>query len=459
MSYVQSMKAVDARGYVCEPDVVALAKSRILTSPKDIQYQILPNGINFYGNDRIVESRECHFLIYETINIETGKYYIGQHKTRNPKDDYLGSGKALKAAVKKHGVDKFIKIILMDLSSAAEMDRCEKALVTVDDCYPRNQKSYNIKEGGYDGAPSELTKQRQSILMKGRYVGDKNPVYGKKMKDLMGKEAFEEMQKKQKEHNGARRYWDMLRKDTIAYRERIEKAAASGKKRKGVKLTEEQKKNSILHNPWRGKHFFNNGIIEIRALECPLGYYPGRLRKFVEKLVAYSKKRSVDAAARKANVPKKNKIKAAKRIEQPKSRFGYRWWTNGNTEVKSRLCPGVGFSFGRLPLSEETRKKMSEHSGSKDMVERMKSENPEKYKEWSRKKEEGRIRYQREHAKEISDKRTQGHWWTNGEKNVFAPLPPEGFFPGMVVRKGKNRNVDNIIRRCIDWRLAHEKEV
>lgn len=40
---------------------------------------------------------------------------------------------------------------------------------------------------------------------------------------------------------------------------------------------------------------------------------------------------------------------------------GYHWYNNGETEVNSKVCPD-GFVPGRLPVSDETRKKMSDHS-------------------------------------------------------------------------------------------------
>lgn len=43
------------------------------------------------------------YTVYKTTNIINGKYYIGVHKTTNPNDSYLGSGKAIKEAIKKYG--------------------------------------------------------------------------------------------------------------------------------------------------------------------------------------------------------------------------------------------------------------------------------------------------------------------------------------------------------------------
>lgn len=73
----------------------------------------------------------------------------------------------------------------------------------------------------------------------------------------------------------------------------------------------------------RGKHYYNNGIIELRAFDCPDGFTPGRLK----------------ASTR---TPNKGKC----------------WFTNGLIEVSAQSCP-EGFHPGRLPKSEETKKKIS----------------------------------------------------------------------------------------------------
>ena len=49
-----------------------------------------------------------------------------------------------------------------------------------------------------------------------------------------------------------------------------------------------------------------------------------------------------------------------------------KWFTNGTIQVLAEECP-EGFHPGRLPVSEETRKKHSEHSGWKTMSEEAKA--------------------------------------------------------------------------------------
>jgi hypothetical protein len=41
--------------------------------------------------------------VYRTTNLVNGKFYIGVHKTDDPNDGYLGSGKLIGRAFQKYG--------------------------------------------------------------------------------------------------------------------------------------------------------------------------------------------------------------------------------------------------------------------------------------------------------------------------------------------------------------------
>lgn len=90
-----------------------------------------------------------HYLIYQIINTVNNKIYIGKHITENVDDDYFGSGKYLKRAQKKHGLDKFVKTILFELQNEEEMNLLEKMVVTQEFC--DREDTYNINVGGDGG--------------------------------------------------------------------------------------------------------------------------------------------------------------------------------------------------------------------------------------------------------------------------------------------------------------------
>jgi len=90
-----------------------------------------------------------HFIIYKTTNLLNGRYYIGMHVTTNIDDGYLGSGRRIKAEIKKHGRKNFTRVVLEELPSKAELIRCEAELVT--DELRADPLCLNLKNGGEGG--------------------------------------------------------------------------------------------------------------------------------------------------------------------------------------------------------------------------------------------------------------------------------------------------------------------
>ena len=89
------------------------------------------------------------FIIYKITNLVDGKIYVGKHQTEDLNDGYLGSGKLLRRALKKHDRKKFIKEILHVYETEQEMNDREKELVTEEFC--KRKDTYNICEGGQGG--------------------------------------------------------------------------------------------------------------------------------------------------------------------------------------------------------------------------------------------------------------------------------------------------------------------
>lgn len=89
------------------------------------------------------------YTIYKITNKINGKAYIGKHQTRSLDDTYMGSGKYLKHAIKKYGIENFTKEILFIFETEEEMNFMEKQIVTLDFC--NSTETYNICEGGQGG--------------------------------------------------------------------------------------------------------------------------------------------------------------------------------------------------------------------------------------------------------------------------------------------------------------------
>lgn len=101
------------------------------------------------------------YIVYQTVNIQNGKIYIGVHKTLNPDkfDGYLGNGvyvnksatymnpkTPFQFAVKKYGVNNFKRIVLFVYDSEEDAYAKEENIVDLD--FIKNKNTYNIAIGG-----------------------------------------------------------------------------------------------------------------------------------------------------------------------------------------------------------------------------------------------------------------------------------------------------------------------
>lgn len=110
------------------------------------------------------------YCIYRITNYLNGKTYIGQHKyKKTPYDSYMGSGKHLKAAQKKYGIENFTKdIIIADIEDKAIIDRLEKKYIAFERTSNGNG-CYNIADGGQGGNLGEEVCKRIAELNRGRH--------------------------------------------------------------------------------------------------------------------------------------------------------------------------------------------------------------------------------------------------------------------------------------------------
>jgi hypothetical protein len=89
------------------------------------------------------------YTIYKITNQIDGKFYIGSHKTKDLNDDYMGSGKYLRHAQEKYGIENFTKEVLFVFDTPEQMYDKEAEIVNED--FLATENTYNIKVGGFGG--------------------------------------------------------------------------------------------------------------------------------------------------------------------------------------------------------------------------------------------------------------------------------------------------------------------
>lgn len=176
------------------------------------------------------------FTLYRTTNNIDGKIYIGIHKTNDLDDGYMGSGKYLKRAINKYGIENFTKEIIKICLTEEEMFDWESLTVTKD--FVKRKDTYNICEGGEGGFSyinnSELNlygnnrenfficcrkgKERQKELMKD------DSIYRKKRNELSKRNL-----ERYREKNGS---WWKGKKHTKETKQKISRANSVNQKGK-----------------------------------------------------------------------------------------------------------------------------------------------------------------------------------------------------------------------------------
>ena len=146
------------------------------------------------------------YYIYRIINKVNGKTYIGQHKYKKLNDNYMGSGKLLKLAKKKYGIENFEKEILysrIQYKETADDVECfaiakERAL---------GKAEYNIADGGQGGNPWNKGKKMPEELVKKNSDSHKGQIPWTK-----GKHLSEETKRKISETKKGRPSWNKGKK-------------------------------------------------------------------------------------------------------------------------------------------------------------------------------------------------------------------------------------------------------
>lgn len=100
------------------------------------------------------------YTVYKITNNIDGKFYIGSHRTNDVNDSYMGSGKYIKRAIEKYGIDNFSKEVLFVFDNADDMFAKEAEIVNLQ--FLSEENVYNLKVGGFGGWDHEnLNSEKQ----------------------------------------------------------------------------------------------------------------------------------------------------------------------------------------------------------------------------------------------------------------------------------------------------------
>ena len=211
------------------------------------------------------------YCVYRTTNLINGHSYIGQHMytdESNPMGKYKGSGKLLKLAYKKYGLENFeTEILYKRIRDKSTVDAMEIYAIE------KYKPVYNIAKGGTGGdiisclSPEAYNSYKQKLSENSYFRG----------KRFVAQEYMTEEEWKitcQKISESCRKV-----KHTAEWNAKVSKSVnafyQSGKHNKsyGVKHSESHCKR--ISESRKGYKWFNNGVEEVQAKECPEGYVPG----------------------------------------------------------------------------------------------------------------------------------------------------------------------------------------
>jgi hypothetical protein len=215
-----------------------------------------------------------YYYIYKITNINSGKFYIGSHKTNNLDDGYFGSGIYLKRSITLYGKQSFTKEIIMFCENEDVLRYKETEVLQSF----KNHEIYNLKLCSMGGN----TREKYTTLQKQLYVqklvsNPKSPI-GKR-----GKQAFNYGKKlssktKHKKSKSMKKCInEMQLSDTIKYREWRNKISEGALK--NIKLMAQLNSKRIIqtHNQTNEVVIYNSiqecmSILNISryALKCLL---------------------------------------------------------------------------------------------------------------------------------------------------------------------------------------------
>lgn len=192
-----------------------------------------------------------YYLVYQITNLINEKIYVGCHSTRNKNDNYMGSGNAIKKAIKKYGRENFKKEILKECNSPQEMLDKEKEIVNKE--FVARLDTYNMMIGGvWDNRKDKSKSEEYKDKLRGKKRTDetKKKMQGKVPVINSEGRRFKVLIDDPRYLSGELTHTSIGRKNT---KESLKKMSEKAKGRKVSTETKEKIKNTLMG---KGNHFY-----------------------------------------------------------------------------------------------------------------------------------------------------------------------------------------------------------
>lgn len=211
--------------------------------------------------------------MYEIKNNVNGKIYVGVHKTSNEDDGYMGSGKVIRSAIAKYGLENFTKTILERFETAEAMFEREKEFVNEE--FLSRRDVYNLRRGGFGGF-DHVNKSMSDDERKIRAVKMHLVIKDNRKDAEYNLKYIDKKKTTLKEIRSRNSRWKFNAERNIEFSKRAQAPEAIAKKVATFEKIEHQKgsKNSQFGSMW-----ITNGIENKKIeKECPIpeGWIKGR---------------------------------------------------------------------------------------------------------------------------------------------------------------------------------------
>ena len=138
--------------------------------------------------------------VYLITNLVNGKQYVGKHSTDNLKDGYMGSGKLIRKAEQKYGIENFSKEYLAFCDKEEKLNWFEQYYIKK---FKTFGEGYNLTAGGDGWSGGQISDELRKHLSEYRKLHPMSAESHEKTRQkLIGRIVPEESKEKMRKPHG-----------------------------------------------------------------------------------------------------------------------------------------------------------------------------------------------------------------------------------------------------------------